>query len=218
MTNRQRWLLGFLGVALLSVPVGIAALSSAIVINRSYHIVPAQIAPAIRVLEEIKVNVEDMGGYTKSFFAIMEEQKLAPAPAAAAAAEEGFLSAKKRMGELEVRYQVLADLPREKKTLEEIVSLNKRLGVLNVKLMNLKKQGLSGENILAMIGSIEKMEAELTTLLDAAITGQEAQLVQQGEYADRVVAAAGRTLIFSCLAVVVLAVGLGCFIPIRKET
>jgi methyl-accepting chemotaxis protein len=199
-------------IALLVGVVGFMGYSGTSGVADSFDEISDETSPAILALGKIESSVHRIGVEAVSFTLIQAE--LGDAAAAAAELDE-LEEAKEQLEFWEDKFDEVAEDEEEKKFVEEIEEHEVSYYNAALALVNAKKEGKSGQEILDLRDKLGEEEEEFEELINKVIENEKNELEEQDEFADALAASTIRNITIVSIIAILLSIGLGLFVSQR---
>ena len=212
-------ILGFLVVALLVGVVGYIGYSGVLNVFEHFDVIVDETAPELAILGEIGIQASRLQTEAVSFTLIRAEKAEEEEKEEEKEEEAEFEAANKKLDKAiqqlekaEEEEEEEEERARERVFIEEIKESKIKLYNAALALINGKRQGKSGPEILDLKEELEEIEEELEEIIDARITSERDELVRRGTLAEEIASTATKLILIVIIVAIILAIILGLFI------
>jgi len=220
---------GFLTVALLVGVIGYFGFTGTQGVFESFDVIADETAPELSILGKIEAEVHRLQLEAVHFALISAEAQEEEAAAALLEELEEFDETNKELDEAIKALEEIEGAEEEHEAAEEelqgkIKETKEELYNAALALINAKKEGKSGQEILDLIEELEEIEEEFDELIDSRISAETTELEERDEIADKLAASTTNLILIVGSIALLLAVGLGLYIshsiskPIKELT
>jgi signal transduction histidine kinase len=209
----QKMILGFMLVALLGGVIGYFGFRSTTIIHGEFKKLGDETIPVVTALEDLKYASLRVVSSTSEFCLIKEESKTAEGIAGAGELElirdgtEGYDNAFKQYETLVSKY-----FPEEEEVLENIKNQGQKLHKTSAEIIELKRQGISGDRILEKKEEFEKNEQAFLRIVNNALASEDKELAERKNYVESAIASAVTTIVVTSIVIFIMSLVLGLFI------
>jgi signal transduction histidine kinase len=209
----QKMIMGFMFVALLGGVIGYFGFRSTNIIHGEFEKLGDETIPVIEALEDLKFAALRIVSSTSEFCLIKEESKIAEGIAGAGELDlirsgtEGYDNALKQYEALVSKY-----FPDEKEVLENIKNQGQKLQKTSAEIIELKGQGLSGDQILEKKEEFEGDEQAFLRIVNNALASEDKELARRKSYVESAIANAVATIVITSIVIFIMSLVLGLFI------
>jgi methyl-accepting chemotaxis protein len=216
MSLRMKLIIYFSFIVLFMVVIGYIGFIGTNGVFESFDRISDHTSPALLALGKIEASVHRIGLEAVSFTLIHAELKTAAAAAAAAAAEIDELEeAKETLDYWENEYDKVADHKSDERYVDEIEKHEVAYYNAAIALVNGKKEGKSGQEILDLRDLLGQQETAFVKLINKIIESERNELHEQDQVADALVVKTKILILMVTILAIIISIFLIFFLSMR---